>query len=305
VAASWYPVNDHPRDKATYTIKITAPDGLQVFANGVLKSTGSAGGGFSTTTWSVTSPMASYLATMVIGHYRVQQGDADGKPVLSGVDTRLPATIDAQIQRTPEIVSYLSTQFGPYPFDAMGGVVIDDDRVRFALENQTRPIYGNAFFANGGDSTWVLAHELAHQWYGDSVSVNSWVDIWLNEGFATYAEWLWKAHQGGPTVRASFDQTYDTASDALWQSPPGNPSKEEVFGNSVYDRGAMTLQALRSQVGDDAFFRIIRDWAKQRAYGNGDTQQFIALAEQDSGQQLDSLFQAWLFGTTKPPKPAH
>jgi aminopeptidase N len=303
VAASWYPVNDHPRDKATYTIKITAPDGLQVFSNGVRTGSEPAGGGLSTTTWSVTSPMASYLATMVIGHYRVLEGTADGKPVLSGIDARLPATIDAQIRRTPEIVGYLATQFGPYPFDAMGGIVIDDDRVHFALENQTRPIYSNAFFRGGGDATVVIAHELAHQWYGDSVSVNSWVDIWLNEGFATYAEWLWTAHQGGPTVEATFDDTYDNTSAAVWQSPPGNPSKRELFGYSVYYRGAMTLEALRIKVGDDAFFRIIQDWAKQRAFGNGDTQQFITLAEHDSGQQLDAFFHTWLFGTTKPLRP--
>jgi len=179
VAASWYPVNDHPRDKATYTIRIAAPDGLQVLSNGVLTGTTSAGG-YSTTTWSVTAPMASYLATMVIGHYRIQSGTADGKPVLSAVAADLPTTIDAQLHRTPEIIEYLATQFGPYPFDAMGGIVITDSRVRFALENQTRPIYSNVFFSPNTDSTWVIAHELAHQWYGDSVSVNSWSDIWLN-----------------------------------------------------------------------------------------------------------------------------
>jgi aminopeptidase N len=302
VAASWYPVNDHPRDKATYTIKVAAPDGLQVLSNGVLANTTSAGG-YTTTTWSVTSPMASYLATIVIGHYRMQQGTADGKPVLSAVATSLPTDIDAQIHRTPEIIEFLATQFGPYPFDAMGGIVINDSRIRFALENQTRPIYSRSFFSAGADSTWVIAHELAHQWYGDSVSVNSWSDIWLNEGFATYAEWLWKAHEGGPSVRDSFERTYDNASDEIWRNPPGNPTKETVFGDSVYDRGAMTLQALRSQVGDDTFFRIIKDWAAQRQYGNGDTEQFVALAEQDSGQQLDTLFQAWLYGTTKPSEP--
>jgi aminopeptidase N len=302
VAADWFPVNDHPKDKATYTIRIAAPDGLDVLSNGIKQSSQSAAG-YTTSTWVVSAPMASYLATMVIGHYRVVQSTHDGRPVITAVASSLPTYIDAQLARTPEVIDFLTTQFGPYPFDSEGGIVIDEPRVRYALENQTRPIYADAFFGPRTDSMYVIAHELAHQWYGDSVSITQWQDIWLNEGFATYAEWLWNAHTGSETVASAFARTYASA-DKLWPIPPGKPpTQAEVFGSSVYDRGAMVLQALRVKVGDTAFFAILRDWAAQHRFGNGTSVQFMALAEKDSGLSLKPLFDAWLFGTTKPPLP--
>jgi aminopeptidase N len=195
------------------------------------------------------------------------------------------------------------TQFGPYPFDAIGGIVINDARIRYALENQSRPVYGAGFFDKGRDGGWVIAHELAHQWYGDSVSVDTWDQIWLNEGFATYAEWLFGEHEGSRTAQKAFDTQYDTSGDDIWSVPPANPSKADLFGDSVYQRGAMALHALRLAVGDQAFFTILKRWAAERAGSNGTTAQFQALAEQISGRQLDSLFQAWLYGTTRPARP--
>jgi aminopeptidase N len=303
VAASWYPVNDHPRDKATYTIKIAAPDGLTALSNGVLKSKSSAGG-VTTWTWSESKPMASYLATVVIGHYRLQQTTHDGLPVVTAVDTSLPTRIDTQLARSGEIIDFLASKFGPYPFDAIGGIVIADDRIHFALENQTRPIYGKGFFNNPGvDASWVIVHELAHQWYGDSVSVNDWKEIWLNEGFATYAEWLWHDAKGERTAQRTFDNLYAQADAKMWAVPPGDPGEADLFGSSVYDRGAMTLHALRVTVGDAAFFAILKAWAADKANGNGTTPEFIALAERISGKQLDTLFQDWLYGKKRPPRP--
>ena len=303
VAASWFPVNDHPRDKATYTIKITAPDALAALSNGVLKEKkASTKTGFTTWTWSESVPMASYLATMVVGTYRVQESTHDGKPVVTAVQTSLPTTIDSELARTPEIIDYLSSVFGPYPFEAMGGIAISDRRIGFALENQSRPVYASGFF-RGGDASYVVAHELAHQWYGDSVSVNEWNEIWLNEGFASYAEWLWAAHQGTDTAQRRFDQYYSNGQSSLWSVPPGAPGKDGMFGQSVYIRGAMALHALRVTVGDDAFFKILKAWAEEKKNGNAVTTEFIALSERISGQQLDQLFNDWLYGTVRPPRP--
>jgi aminopeptidase N len=304
VAASWFPVNDHPRDKATYTIKITAPSGLAALSNGVLQSkVDSSRAGFTTWTWRESSPMASYLATAVIGTYRVHESTHDGLPVVTAVHTSLSTDIDDELARTPEVIDFLETQFGPYPFDAMGGIAINDSRVRYALENQTRPVYAAGFFSPGRDSSWVLAHELAHQWYGDSVSVHDWSEIWLNEGFATYAEWLWEEHLGESSPQQTFDRIYDTADDQLWTVPPGAPGKDDLFGESVYTRGGLTLQALRVTVGDDAFFRILRQWASSKKDGSATTAEFIALAEQVSGKQLHQLFQDWLYGSKRPARP--
>jgi aminopeptidase N len=302
VAASWYPVNDHPRDKATYTIAIAAPTDVVALSNGVLKEKTSAGG-FTTWTWVESRPMASYLATIVIGRYRLTQTTHDGKPVVTAVHTSLPAKIDQQMARTPEIVDFLESKFGPYPFDALGGIVINDGRIRFALENQTRPVYSQVFFESGRDASWVLVHEIAHQWFGDSVSVENWNEIWLNEGFATYAEWLWEEGEGNRSAQVTFDRLYAAAASPIWKVPPGAPGVDELFGESVYTRGGLTLHALRMTVGDRAFFEIVKAWAAEQAHGNATTPEFIALAERISGRQLDELFQDWLYEAKRPPRP--
>jgi aminopeptidase N len=302
VAASWFPVNDHPRDKATYTIGIAAPENLSALSNGVLRGKSTADG-FTTWEWEVTRPMAPYLATVVIGSYRLQESTHDGMPVVLAVDTDLPTSIDTLLARSGEVVDFLEQRFGPYPFDALGGIVIDDKRVRFALENQTRPIYSDAFFEQGDEGVWVIVHELAHQWYGDSVSVNEWKEIWLNEGFASYAEWLWTEAEGEQTAQGIFNRFYETGNTELWLVPPGDPGSKDLFSGSVYIRGAMTLHALRVTVGDDDFFAILKAWASEKAYTNATTKEFIALAERISGEQLDDLFDAWLYGTKRPDRP--
>jgi aminopeptidase N len=302
-AASWFPVNDHPRDKATYHITIAAPDGLAALSNGILTGQTEASG-YTTWSWVESAPMAPYLATVVIGHYRVHNGNHDGKPVVTAVDDTLPTTIDTYLARTPEVIDYLATKFGPYPFDAEGGIAINNSQVGFALENQTRPVYAAGFFGNSTSAMSVIAHEEAHQWFGDSVSLYNWRDIWLNEGFATYAEWLWAADHGGPTVQAQFQSAYNTSPQIMWRSPPGDPPTNDLFsekdGDSVYTRGAMTLQALRNTVGDTAFFQILQTWAKQRAGSTGTTDEFISLAEHISGKPLQALFAAWLYGNSRP-----
>jgi aminopeptidase N len=300
-ASTWFPVNDHPADKATFRLAMAVPAGLEVLSNGVPGPRATAAG-WTTWTWSEASPMASYLTTVVIGQYRVRTSTHDGKPVVTAVPDSLPADGPAarSVGRTGEIADFLATRFGPYPFDAYGGVVIDDPRVSYALETQSRPVYGNTFFRAGPNYT-VIAHELAHQWFGDSVALERWRDIWLNEGFATYAEWLWQEHEGDATVQQSFDRVYDGFD---WSVPPGNPGVGELFGRAVYQRGAMTLQALRRTIGDEAFFGLLKSWAADHQDGNVSTGDFIAAAERAAGgKDLGPLFQAWLFGTTKPPKP--
>jgi hypothetical protein len=215
----------------------------------------------------------------------------------SALPPPLGAAVDETLAREGEILDFLSANFGRYPFATSGGVVDDVPALGFALENQTRPIYAPGFFA-GGPNSGVVVHELAHQWYGDSLAVRQWKDIWLNEGFATYAEWLWGEHEGEGTVHETFDFWYHDFAppdDPFWQLTIGDPGPESVFDFPVYVRGAMTLQVLRDTVGDTAFFRILRTWASQHRGGNVHTDQFVALAERISGQQLDALFEAWLF----------
>jgi hypothetical protein len=198
--------------------------------------------------------------------------------------------------RQPEILAFLSDRFGPYPFGQAGGIVDDVEGLGFALETQTRPVYSRDFFEDpiGADS--VVVHELAHQWYGDSLALARWQDIWLNEGFATYAEWLWSEDQGLDTTQEIFDfwATVFPPEEGFWQVTIGDPGPDALFDFAVYIRGAMTLHTLRGTVGDAVFFEILESWATSRRDSNVTTSEFIELAEDASGQELDELFERWL-----------
>jgi hypothetical protein len=226
-------------------------------------------------------------------------GTAAQTPPPAGVVAR------ASLRKQPEILAFLSSYFGRYPLKVAGGIVEKDDRIQFALETQTRPVYTSAFFGNQADGDSVIVHELAHQWYGDSLAVRRWRDIWLNEGFATYAEWLWARHEGRGTPAGIFASVYNAIppSDPFWALKIGNPGPNHLFDQPVYLRGAMTLHRLRQVVGDHDFFRILRRWASTRSGDNVTTPQFIRLAERVSGKHLHGLFRSWLYTAGKPGVP--
>jgi aminopeptidase N len=305
-AAAWYPANEHPTDKATYNFEITVPEGLTAIANGVPGGSAAADAGWRTWRWATSVPMASYLSTMAVGRFRIFEGTLEGKPVYSAVDEQLPAggVADRSMQRTAEVTAFLATKFGPYPFEAAGGIVTSE-RLGFALETQTRPIYSQQFFTRTeAEGTSIVAHEMAHQWFGNSVSVAQWRNIWLNEGFATYAQWLWEEHDGGDAAQTAFDATYNAPDDApFWRPQPGDPGQRNLFANSVYVRGAMTVHALRVTIGDDAFFKLLPEWTSTKGGSTGAIADFTALAERLGGKDLDAFFQAWLYSETKPPYP--
>jgi len=291
----WFPGNDNPRDKATYDITITVPSGLTAMSNGVLAATWSRGGR-TTWAWRESSPMATYLATATLGRFQLTRSRINGIPSYVAVDPSQAAAAAPVLAQLPDIVSYLSSVFGRYPFDAVGAIVDDAPEVGYALESQTAPNFDRA------PDDFTLAHEIAHQWFGDSVSLTTWPDIWLNEGFATYAEWLWGEHTGQFTAQDQFDALYaGDPSESYWTPPPNAlADPADLFTDSTYLRGAMTLHALRVKVGDPAFFRILRTWYANNRDGNVTTAGFIATAERVSGRRLDAFFATWL---TQPGKP--
>jgi aminopeptidase N len=293
-APTWLPCNDHPRDKATYAFRVTVPKGLRVVANGEPGAPVTTGG-TTTYVWNERAPMATYLAMIAIGRFTVRRGMVGQIPVITAVDPALRRAGGRLYRTTVAAIAWESKMFGPYPFRTAGGIV-DDPRLDYALETQERPVY--AGFAPDDD---FIVHELAHQWYGDSVSLSSWRDIWLNEGFATYTEWLWHEHVHKGSTRRIFKRYYaQPANSPIFQPPPGRPGRRDLFGFSVYIRGAMALQALRDRVGSPAFFTILREWAMRHQGGNARTGEFIALAEQVSHKPLRRLFQVWLYGKGKP-----
>jgi aminopeptidase N len=292
---AWFPCNDNPRDKATYDIAMTVPAGLTAVSNGTLVGQ-STRNGQTTFAWRESLPMATYLATTTLGHFDVTKGKIAGIPSYVAVDPSQAAGAAPALAQLPEIVKFLSSIYGPYPFDTVGAIVDDAPDVGYSLESQTKPNFDSA------PDDFLLAHEISHQWVGDSVTLGFWPDIWLHEGFATYNEWLWADHTGQFTPQGAFDFYYSLPdTDPLWSPPPATPGDPaNLFGNPVYVRGAMTLQVLRNTVGDSAFFRILRRWATQYRYGNVTTPQFIALAQQESHMNLGALFQRWLYEDGKP-----
>jgi aminopeptidase N len=290
----WFPVNDNPRDKASYDFAVTVPAGLTVMANGVLVSSTTAGGS-TTWVWRERDPMASYLATATLGRFDLTVSDVDGIPSYVAVDPQLAK--GQVLSKLPEAVRFYSSLYGPYPFDAVGAIVDSAKNVGYSLETQTKPN-----FPYVPDEA-TLVHELAHMWYGDSVTLTRWPDIWLHEGFATWSEWIWSEHQGNKTAAQWFKQLYNTPAqdEAFWNPPPGDPGTPVLlFNGTIYYRGAMTLEALRQKVGDAMFKRIMRDWAQQYRFGNVTTPEFIALAERESGQDLGHFFDVWLYQPGKP-----
>ncbi|MEV7980207.1 M1 family metallopeptidase [Streptomyces sp. NPDC086519] len=296
-ASTWFPSSDHPADKATYDIRIKAPEGLTAVSNGRLVSTYDKGGS-TYTHWREGRPMATYLATATIGKFDVRTGKTpSGIPVYVAIDPVLANSNSVDVYAvTAAATDYWSQVFGPYPFEETGAIVDDMPQAGFSLEVQSKPAYSAV------RSETTIVHELAHQWFGDSVSVAQWKDIWLNEGFATYAQWLWAEHQGTRSAHDSFLAAYNAraADNPFWQITVADPQRDTMFASAVYQRGAMTLQMLRERIGDTAFFKLLPAWTKLHRYGNADTADFIRLAEKVSGRQLDDLFQTWLFTTGKP-----
>ncbi|NDZ83351.1 M1 family metallopeptidase [Streptomyces sp. SID10853] len=299
----WFPSNDHPLDKATYDVSVSVPDGTQAISNGVLKAQRSQLGR-TTYNWRSDKPQATYLTTLAVGKFDITTGTTEaGVPITNAYSKDLgdnAGAARASVERTGEVADWLSGYFGPYPFNALGGYVPNTD-TGYALETQTRPFYSPKQFANGANVS-VVVHELAHQWYGDDVSLKGWKDIWINEGFASYAEWLWSESQGDGTAQELADYVYAShpADDAFWTVKPGDPGAANQFDDAVYDRGALAIQALRDKVGDTAFFKILKGWPAEHAYGNASVADFEKYAEQVSGKPLAAFFDTWLFTPSKP-----
>ncbi|MEV4308940.1 M1 family metallopeptidase [Nonomuraea sp. NPDC049624] len=292
-APSWFPCNDRPDDKAAYRISVTTAPAYQVIANGVLTARRRASG---TTTWvyEQAEPMATYLASVQIGRY--QLSEAGGTRLAH--PARLAARVRHDFGRQGEMMALFGDLFGPYPFSGYTVVVADDD-LDIPVEAQGMSIFGRNHVDGARGCERLVAHELAHQWFGNSLTVAGWADIWLQEGFATYAEWLWSERSGGPPADEHALRWHRRLAALPQDFVLADPGPATLFDDRVYKRGALTLHALRRTAGDQAFFTILRSWADSRRYGSVTTREFAAHAERHV--PAGALLTAWLHDRPLPP----
>jgi aminopeptidase N len=312
-----FPSNDHPRDMATYTISMTAPVGWNGIANGVLVRK-SQHGGYVTSTYRESHQMASELIQVAVGDFGVYwRQPVNGVPVRDVVPPRLAAEILPKAADERNQIAYMEKHVGKYPFDKYGSLVIDGD-LGFALETQGLSLYDTSFFSLPQvilDP--ILNHELAHQWFGDSVAPYEWSDVWQNEGHATWYEVLYSydkgtlpEYGGAATLEDYYKRVY--ARGDIYRArygPVAHPLKADViwdvFNPNVYDGGALVLFALRQQIGVKNFEKLERAWVAKYRGRSASSQDFINLASRVSGQNLQAFMTAWLYGTSTPPMPGH
>ena len=294
-AMSWYPNNNHPADKATYTLRITVPDTHQVAANGLLADV-LPSPGTNTFVWQMDQPMASYLTTVHIGVY-----DVVSTTMPSGVIIRnyfppaTSTTVRAGFDETPAMIEFMERLVAPYPFEAYG-VALLTMPTSWALETQTLSTYG----ARGAWSQEVVIHELVHSWFGNSVSPATWRDVWLNEGFATYFSALWLDHTGERPLAEYMPNLYQLLA-THEVGPPALVPANNLFGDETYLRGAYALHTLRQRVGDDRFFAIIREYYTRYAGGHAATADFMSVVYELGGSDAAALLDAWLYDEVVPP----
>ncbi|MFH8977614.1 M1 family metallopeptidase [Streptomyces sp. NPDC017890] len=315
VAHLVFPCNDHPSDKARFTFRVTAPDGLTAVATGLPAGVDRAGG---STTWTYRTghPMATELAQVSIGRSTVlHRTGPHGLPVRDVVPTQHRAALEPWLKKTPGQIAWMEEKVGRYPFETYG-LLMADASTGFALETQTLSLFERELFTEPGYPKWyvesIMVHELAHQWFGNSVSPGTWSDLWLNEGHATWYEALYAEETADRLIEARMKDAYG-ASDR-WRTaggppaapkPPTSGSKTGIFRSNVYDGAALVLYALRQEIGHPAFERVERAWVTRHRDGSATTADFVRLASEISGRGLGDFFQAWLYGEKTPPMPGH
>src|SRR4051794_12963800 len=297
-APTWFPCNDHPADKASYRLTITVDNPFTAIANGRLVHQ-KRGAGATTWVYEQDEPMASYLATVQVGHYEIRRGPTG--PVALGVarPARLGRAADVDFARQAEMMDCFTEFFGPYPFDTYT-VVVTDDELEIPLEAQSVSIFGANHVDGRRTYERLVAHELAHQWFGNSVGVARWKDIWLNEGFACYAEWIWSEAGGGPRAQELADRYGKRLRASAQDLMLADPGPELMFDDRLYKRGALALHAVRRTLGDEPFFEMLRAWADVHRHGTVTTDDFLAHVAAVSPGALDAL-RPWIVEVAVPP----
>ncbi|GEP37459.1 metallopeptidase [Nocardioides psychrotolerans] len=296
-AYTWYAVNDQPADKALYDFELTVPSPWVGVANGELTDRRE-DDDLTTTTWHLAEPAAAYLTTVAFGDFEMTEDvSASGVPITYWVHRDAPAHVMRGLRTTPAAIAWLEEKLGPYPFDTFGTVVVDSES---GMETQTMVTLGDTDYTT---SPAVVLHELAHHWYGDTVTPDDWRDVWMNEGMAMYLQGMWQADQDGRPVGAIMDEWARFEDDERAIAGPPAAYDPQSFGSgNIYYGPALMWHELRQQIGDDEFFRIMRAWPEERTNGSAGRDDYLPWLEEQTGEELSAFFDSWLLGEQTPPR---
>ena len=298
-ASSWFPCDDHPSAKASFRIQISTESSYHALANGKLLSR-RARAAMTTWTYELAEPTSTYLVTLQIGVYTKHRMAKNGVEMFAVLPGRLRREFDQDFGRQPQMMKLFVKLFGPYPLADGYTVVVTDDDLEIPLEAQGISIFGANHCDGRRGAERLIAHELAHQWFGNSVTAQRWRHIWLHEGFACYAEWLWSEHCGERSADDWARHYYQRLAAAPQDLALADPGPHDMFDDRVYKRGALTLHVLRRRIGDDQFFALLREWTSRYRHATVVTDDFVALAAHYTEDSLRPLWAAWLYSPEVP-----
>jgi aminopeptidase N len=301
-APSWLPCNDHPSDKASYRIELTVPEGYEVLASGVLEEVSTKGGRV-TRIFAHPEPVSTYLPTILIGDFVIVEQRESGVPIRNAFPAGTREACAYDFGRQGQMMEVFQRLFGQYPFSVYGAAVVPTD-LDEPVETQTLALFGRNHVTGTRLREDLVAHELAHHWFGNCVTADTWRSIWLHEGFAKYAEWLWSENSGGADAASLARDCWTRLARSKKNILLAEPRAKRIFDPRVYERGAITLHALRISLGESQFFELLRDWVDRHRYGTAGTEALIALASQHAGRDLSGFLRPWLFDTALPLLPA-
>jgi aminopeptidase N len=300
-ARGWFPCKDRPSDKATYEGFITVPSGMKVASNGRLVDD-TPDGNRRTFHWLETHPISTYLISLAISDYRVIEDQHGALPLRHYVYPDREEAARRDFSRTPQMLQAFEERLGvPYPFDKYGHALFEN--FGGAMEHQSMTSYGASLITGDNRFDSIVAHELGHQWFGDLVSPAAWEEIWLNEGFATWTEFLWMEHfdpEFLPELMENRERFFFAYEQGAGQYALYDPGFDRLFGSTIYQKGGWVVAMLRYVVGDEAFFAGIREYLNGHAFGNATSEDLRAALEASSGQDLSAFFAQWVYGVGYP-----
>lgn len=293
-AYTWYPVNDQPADKALYDITVHAPPKWTGIANGELTALETDEDG-TTASWQLDEPASSYLVTVAIGDYTHSSNtSAGGLRVDYWTPRGMTRPLDS-IQTAAATVDWVESRLGDYPFDSLGLVVTDSQS---AMETQTMVTLGNNDYVL---SPQVVAHEIVHQWYGDQVSPSDWRDVWLNEGMTMLLQWTYEDEHDIRPLRESLRNARTVDQQLRDQyGPPGAYHPDQFGSSNIYYTPALMWNELRTDLGEDEFYRIARSWLADNDNTSVSREQAYDHWEAETGRELSAFFDRWITGRRTP-----